>query len=73
MGSFDERGNILDTNTYLLNSISFSWKELVKYVLNVHDYSFKSLLNEAITKSNIDPENFVTFESWDERYEAERN
>lgn len=73
MGSFDKKGNILDINTYLLNNINFSRKELVKHVLNVHDYNFKSLLDEVVAKSNIDPESFATFEDWDKWYEAERN
>ncbi|MCZ3622855.1 hypothetical protein L2666_07865 [Lactobacillus mulieris] len=73
MGSFDKKGNILDINTYLLNNINFSRKELVKHVLNVHDYNFKSLLDEVVDKSNIDPESFATFEDWDKWYEAERN
>ncbi|WP_236692262.1 hypothetical protein [Lactobacillus psittaci] len=72
MGSFDKKGNILDINTYLLSNINFSRKELVKHVLNIHDYNFKSLLEEIVAKSKINPEDFATFEDWDNWYEAER-
>lgn len=74
MGMYDnEHNNIVDINTYLLNNIHFTRKNLVKHVLQYHDYNFKAILDEIVKDEHIEPETMTTFDAWDDWYEDRRS
>lgn len=68
----DDRTNTVDINTYLLSNISFSRKELVKHVLEVHAAAFENLLAELKASYGIDPESLHSYEDWNTWYEDQR-
>lgn len=70
---YDENHNMVDINKYLLNNIHFSRKNLIKHVLQYHDYNFKAILDELAKDEDIDPENMKTYDDWDTWYEKRRS
>lgn len=69
---YDEKHNMVDINSYLLNNIHFPRKKLLDHVLQYHDYNFKNLLDVMIEKTGVKPEDMLTYESWDKWYEEQR-
>lgn len=72
MNLFDKNHNIVDIDDYLINNQSFSRKELVKHVLNIHDYNFENLLKEINSETGLDAEKLASYEDWDTWYESRR-
>lgn len=70
---YDKHQNMIDINDYLSNNIKFTRKELVKHVLDIHDYNFKSLLDEMTKETGVDPKAMKTFEDWDKWYTKQRS
>ncbi|ABX26435.1 hypothetical protein [Lactobacillus helveticus] len=69
---YDEKHNMVDINSYLLNNIHFPRKKLIDHVLQYHDYNFKNLLDVMIEKTGVKPEDMLTYEAWDKWYEEQR-
>lgn len=69
---YDEKHNMVDINSYLLNNIHFSRKKLLDHVLQYHDYNFKNLLDVMIEKTGVKPESMLTYEAWDKWYKEQR-
>lgn len=69
---YDLDHNMIDINKYLLNNIHFSRKNLIKHVLQYHDYNFMNLINEIEKEADVDPKTMNTFEDWDTWYENRR-
>lgn len=69
---YDEKHNMVDINSYLLNNIHFPRKKLLDHVLQYHDYNFKNLLDVMIEKTGVKPEDMLTYEAWDKWYEEQR-
>ncbi len=72
MNLFDTAHHIVDINTYLLDNLDFSRKNLVKHVLQIHGSDFKTLLTEIAEKTEIDPEEMATYEDWAAWYTKQR-
>lgn len=70
---YDKNHNMVDINKYLLNSIHFPRKTLIKHVLQYHDYNFEALLDEIAKDEDIDPKEMKTYEDWDAWYEKRRS
>ncbi len=70
---YDTDHNMVDINDYLLNNIHFTRKNLVKHVLQYHDYNFQNILDEMVKKEGIDPKQFKTYEDWSNWYEKRRS
>lgn len=71
MNLYDKGHNMIDINKYLLNNINFPRKTLMEHALQTHDHNFNNLLDE-IAKDDVNVENMVTFEDWDNWYEKRR-
>lgn len=69
---YDEKHNMVDINSYLLNNIHFPRKKLLDHVLQYHDYNFKNLLDVMIEKTGVKPEDMLTYEAWDKWYKEQR-
>ena len=69
---YDEKHNMVDINSYLLNNIHFPRKKLLDHVLQYHDYNFKNLLDVMIEKTGVKPEAMLTYEAWDKWYKEQR-
>lgn len=69
---YDTNHNMVDINDYLLNNIHFSRKNLVKHVLQYHDYNFEAILDEIAKKEDIDPKEMKTYDDWSNWYEKRR-
>ncbi|CDI57768.1 hypothetical protein VKX94_00315 [Lactobacillus helveticus] len=69
---YDEKHNMVDINSYLLNNIHFPRKKLIDHVLQYHDYNFKNLLDVMIEKTGVKPEDMLTYEAWDKWYKEQR-
>ncbi|MCT3403208.1 hypothetical protein [Lactobacillus helveticus] len=69
---YDEKHDMVDINSYLLNNIHFPRKKLLDHVLQYHDYNFKNLLDVMIEKTGVKPEDMLTYEAWDKWYEEQR-
>ncbi|MBW8061812.1 hypothetical protein [Lactobacillus helveticus] len=69
---YDEKHNMVDINSYLLNNLHFPRKKLIDHVLQYHDYNFKNLLDVMIEKTGVKPEDMLTYEAWDKWYEEQR-
>lgn len=69
---YDEKHNMVDINSYLLNNIHFPRKKLIDHVLQYHDYNFKNLLDVMIEKTGVKPEDMLTYEAWDKWCEEQR-
>lgn len=69
---YDEKHNMVDINSYLLNNIHFPRKKLIDHVLQYHDYNFKNLLDVMIEKTGVKPEDMLTYAAWDKWYEEQR-
>lgn len=69
---YDEKHNMVDINSYLLNNIHFPRKKLLDHVLQYHDYNFKNLLDVMIEKTGVNPEAMLTYEAWDKWYKEQR-
>ena len=69
---YDEKHNMVDINSYLLNNIHFPRKKLIDHVLQYHDYNFKNLLDVMIEKTGVKPEAMLTYEAWDKWYKEQR-
>lgn len=72
MNLFDTNHNIVDINSYLINNKEFSRKELVKHVLQIHDYNFENLLTEITKQTDLDPKSLMTYDDWSNWYESRR-
>lgn len=70
---YDKHHNMVDINKYLWNNIHFTRKNLVKHVLQYHDYNFIDLLKEMEKEEKIDPKKMLTFEAWSKWYEKRRS
>lgn len=70
---YDKNHNMVDINDYLLNNIHFSRKNLIKHVLQYHDYNFQNLLDEIAKEEKIDPKEMKTYEDWDKWQEERRS
>lgn len=69
---YDKNKNMIDINQYLTNNINFTRKELIKHVLDEHDYNFKNLLAEMEKQTGVDPDALKTYEDWDHWYTQQR-
>lgn len=73
MDTYDGDHDVVEINTYITNNESFSRKNLVKHILNIHADRFKEILNNIKEETGTDPESMKTYEDWDKWYVAERN
>lgn len=69
---YDTDHNMVDINDYLLNNIHFTRKNLVKHVLQYHDYNFQNILDEIQKEEKIDPKDMKTYDDWSNWYEKRR-
>lgn len=73
MDSFDDNHNVAEINRYIINNESFSRKDLIKHVLQVHSDRFENLLTNIKSETGIDPEELKTYADWNKWYVDCRN